>query len=273
MTTLKTKSGVELYYKDWGKGQPVVFCHGWPLNADMWEYQMMFLAERGYRVIAHDRRGFGRSSQPWEGYDYDHFADDLAELINTLDLRNVTLVGFSMGGGEVARYLSRHGTGRVSKAVLVGAVTPFLLKTDEHPAGTPRSMFDGIRAGLLADRPQFFSEFGKLFTGANRPDSKVSQGLLTWTLSMALMASLKGTHDCVAAFSETDFRKDLAAFKLPTLVIHGDDDQIVPFDISGKLAAQMIPGTRLEVYPGAPHALYFTHKDRMNAELLSFIKG
>jgi non-heme chloroperoxidase len=272
MTTIKTRDGTEIYYKDWGTGKPVVLCHGWPLNADMWEYQMTFLASRGLRCVAHDRRGFGRSGQPWTGYDYNTFADDLAALIESLDLKDITLAGFSMGGGEVARYLGRHGTKRVAKAALISAVTPFLLKTADHPEGVDRSVFDGLRAGIALDRPQFFSDFGKVFTGANRPGAKVSQGALDWTLFLALQASLKGTLDCVGAFSETDFRSDLKAFKLPTLVIHGDDDQVVPFALSGSVAAKMIPGSRLEVYKGAPHGLYFTHKDRLNADLLAFVK-
>jgi len=272
MPTVKTRDHTEIYYKDWGAGKPIVLCHGWPLNADMWEYQMNFLASRGLRCVAYDRRGFGRSSQPWTGYDYDTFADDLAALIETLNLTDITLVGFSMGGGEVARYIGRHGTGRLAKAVLIGAVTPLLIQRTDHQAGVPRTVFDGIRAGIEADRPQFFSEFGKPFLGANRAGAKVSDGVLAWTLAMALQASLKGTLDCVNAFSETDFRPDLKKFDVPALIIHGDDDQIVPIDIAGREAAKMIAGARLEVYPGAPHGLYFTHKDRLNEDLLSFTR-
>ncbi len=273
MAMIKTSDGTELYYKDWGSGKPIVFSHGWPLNADMWEYQMEFLASHGLRCIAHDRRGFGRSSQPWTGGDYDTFADDLAALINALDLQDVTLVGFSMGGGEVARYIGRHGSNRVSKAALLGAVTPFLLKTADNPDGVDKSVFDGMRAGITADRAEFFNGFGKVFMGADRPGSKVSPGALTQTHSMALMASLKSTLDCVIAFSETDFRPDLKAFSMPTLIVHGDDDAIVPIDLTARLAAQMVTGSKLEVYPGAPHGFCFTHKDRLNADLLAFING
>jgi pimeloyl-ACP methyl ester carboxylesterase len=272
MATIKTRDGTELYYKDWGAGKPVVLSHGWPLNADMWEYQMVALASQGLRCIAHDRRGFGRSSQPWSGYDYDTFADDLATLIDTLDLNEVTLVGFSMGGGEVARYIGRHGTKRIARAVLMSAVTPLLLKQPDHPEGVEQPVFDGIRAGIAADRPQFFKDFGKAFFGANRPGSKVSEGILIWNLNLALQASLKGTLDCVTAFSATDFRADLKAFNVPTLVMHGDDDQIVPIDITGRAAAKAIPQARLKVYAGAPHGLYFTHKDELSADLLSFIR-
>jgi pimeloyl-ACP methyl ester carboxylesterase len=272
MAIIETDDGTEIYYKDWGSGQPVVFCHGWPLNADMWEYQMNFLAAEGFRCIAYDRRGFGRSDQPWEGYDYDTFAADLSDLIDALELEDVILVGFSMGGGEVARYIGRYGTDSVARAVLVSAVPPFLMKSADNPQGVDRSVFDGIRAGIAADRPQFFAEFGKAFTGANRPGSKVSQGILDWTLFLALQASLKGTLDCVDAFSETDFRDDLQAFDVPTLVIHGDDDQIVPFEISGKASAAAIEGAQLKVYHGAPHGLYFTHKDQLNADLLAFFR-
>ncbi len=272
MPTTKTKDGTELYYKDWGTGRPVVFIHGWPLQSDMWEYQMNYLASRGLRCIAYDCRGFGRSSQPWTGYDYDTFADDLATMLDTLDLEGATLVGFSMGGGEVARYIAKHGTKRVAKAVLVAAVTPFLLKTPDHP-GVDRPTLDGIRAGIAADRPQFFTDFGRAFLGADDPGAKVSKGALDWTLFLAMQASLKGTLDCVKAFSETDFRADLKAFKLPTLVIHGDADHIVPFELSGPLAAKAIAGARLEVYKGAPHGLYLTHKERLNEDLLAFVQG
>ncbi|MGO8797596.1 MAG: alpha/beta fold hydrolase [Roseiarcus sp.] len=270
MAMIETDDGTEIYYKDWGSGTPVVFCHGWPLNADMWENQMNFLAAAGFRCVAHDRRGFGRSDQPWEGYDYDTFAGDLSDLIDALELEDVILVGFSMGGGEVARYIGRYGTDSVAKAVLVSSVPPFLLKGADNPQGVDRAVFDGIRAGIGADRAQFFADFGKAFTGANRPGSKVSQGMLDWTHFLALQASLKGTLDCVNAFSETDFREDLKAFDVPTLVIHGDDDQIVPFEVSGKASAAAIEGAALKVYKGAPHGLYFTHKDQLNADLLAF---
>jgi pimeloyl-ACP methyl ester carboxylesterase len=273
MSTITTRDGTEIYYKDWGSGQPIVFSHGWPLDADMWEYQMNFLAEKGYRVIAYDRRGFGRSGQPWDGYNYDTFADDLSELIDKLDLKDAVLVGFSMGGGDVARYIGRHGVKRLSKAVLLGAVTPIFIKTEDHPEGVDKSVFDGIKAGIRADRPQFLSDFGSVFYGTNRPGSKVSPGILTQTLNIALLASLKGTLDCVTAFSETDFRDDMKKFSIPTLVIHGDDDQVVPLAATGKLAAAMVPGSQLKVYAGAPHALCFTHKDQLNEDLLSFLKS
>ncbi|NDL65131.1 alpha/beta fold hydrolase [Acerihabitans arboris] len=272
MNTFITRDGTEIYFKDWGRGQPIIFVHGWPLDADMWEYQMNFLAGNGYRTIAYDRRGFGRSSQPWDGYDYDTFADDLDELLQKLDIRQAVLIGFSMGGGEVARYIARHGTRRLAKAVLISAVTPLFIKTADHPAGVDKSVFDGIKAGLAADRPQFLSDFSAVFYGTNRADSKVSAGILAQTLNMALLASIKGTIDCVTAFSETDFRQDMQAFSLPTLVIHGDDDRVVPFEATGKLAAAAIPSSILKMYPGAPHALCFTHKDKLNQDLLAFIK-
>lgn len=273
MTTLTLRDGTELYYKDWGTGQPILLSHGWPLSADMWEYQMLFLAQRGYRVIAFDRRGFGRSSQPWEGYDYDTFADDIAELVEKLDLKNVVLAGFSMGGGDVVRYIARKGTARVAKLALISAVTPLFMKTADHPEGTDKAVFEGIRAGLAADRPQFLDDFSTLFYGTNRQGAKVSQGILKQTLAIALQASIKGTIDCVTAFSETDFRPDMKKIDVPTLVIHGDDDQVVPMAATGKLAAELIAGSRLKVYAGAPHATCFTHKDQVNADLLAFIQS
>jgi pimeloyl-ACP methyl ester carboxylesterase len=270
MPTINARDGTEIYYKDWGAGRPVVLIHGWPLNADMWEYQMTALAAQGLRCIAHDRRGFGRSGQPWSGYDYDTLTDDVATLIDALDLTDIVLVGFSMGGGEVARYLSRHGSKRVAKAVVVGSVLPFLLKTTDNPGGVEPAMFDGIRAAIAADRQQFFAEFGKMFTGANRPGSRVSDGALRWTWLMAMQASLKATLECVRAFSETDFRPDAKAFTVPTLIVHGDDDQIVPLELSSALTAKLIAGAKLSVYQGAPHGLYLTHRDRLNGELLAF---
>ncbi|NVZ64898.1 alpha/beta hydrolase [Pseudomonas gingeri] len=272
MSTFVTRDGTEIYYKDWGSGKPVVFSHGWPLDADMWEYQMEYLSRRGYRTIAFDRRGFGRSGQPWDGYDYDTFADDLAGLIEHLDLEAVTLVGFSMGGGDVSRYIARHGSRRVAGLVLLGAVTPLFIQTDDHPQGVPKAVFDGIRAGLLKDRAQFIADFASPFYGTNH-GQVVSQGVLTQTLNIALMASLKGTVDCVTAFSETDFRADMARIDVPTLVIHGDDDQIVPFEATGKLAAAMIPGARLKVYAGAPHGFAATHGQALNEDLLAFLAG
>ena len=273
MATITTKDGTEIYYKDWGSGQPVVFVHGWPLNADMWEYQMNYLASRGYRVVAHDRRGFGRSSQPWTGYDYDTFADDVAALIDHLDLKDVILVGHSMGGGEVARYVGRHGTKRLAKAVFIAAVTPFLLKTADNPSGLDMSAFDGIRSGIAGDRLQFFEDLSASFYGADLPDAKVSRGTRDWFFGMAALGTYKSCYDCVKAFSETDFRGDLKKFDVPTLVIHGDADQIVPIGVSGPLTAKLVKGAELEVYKGAPHGLVTTHKDQLNADLLAFAES
>lgn len=274
MSFIEARDGTPLFYKDWGAGKPVVLVHGWPLNADMWEYQAPFLAENGCRVIAYDRRGFGRSGQPWSGYDYDTMADDLAALFDALDLRDATLVGFSMGGGEVARYLSRHGgSGRVSRAVLVSAVTPFLLRTEDNPGGVDRSVFDDMVVNLQADRPAFLASFGKQFFGAGLLNFSISNELLQWAGNLALMASPKATLDCVRAFSETDFRGDLPQIRVPVLVIHGDADGTVPIDAAGRRAAAMIPGARLLEYKGAPHGLFFTEKDRLNQDLLRFIGG
>jgi non-heme chloroperoxidase len=273
MPTIETPDGTQIYYKDWGSGPPVVFIHGWPLNADMWEYQMPWLTAQGFRCIAYDRRGFGRSSQPWAGYDYDTFADDLAALLDRLDLQGVTLVGFSMGGGEVARYLSRHGTGRIAKAVLVAAVTPFLLKTPDHPDGADRSVFDGIVASLNDDRPNFLAGFAKSLYGVGLLSKPVSDEQLQWSLNLAMQASPKATIDCVRAFGHTDFRPDMRAFTVPTLVIHGEADATVPIDISGRAAARAIPGARLIVYAGAPHGLFITDKDRLNGDLLEFLRS
>ncbi|RMV98963.1 Arylesterase [Pseudomonas caricapapayae] len=272
MSTFNTKDGTEIYYKDWGTGKPVLFSHGWPLDADMWEYQMEYLSSRGYRTIAFDRRGFGRSSQPWTGYDYDTFADDIAELIGHLDLRDVTLVGFSMGGGDVTRYIAKYGSERVAKLALLGSVTPFFLKTEDNPEGVDKSVFDGIKEGLLKDRAQFISDFATPFYGLNK-GQKVSEGVLTQTLNIALLASLKGTLDCVTAFSATDFRADMAKIDVPTLVIHGDGDQVVPFEASGKRAAELIKGAELKVYPGAPHGFAVTHAETLNKDLLTFVQG
>ncbi|GLK89353.1 alpha/beta fold hydrolase [Pseudomonas turukhanskensis] len=270
MSTFKTKDGTEIYFKDWGSGKPVLFSHGWPLDADMWEYQMEYLSSRGYRTIAFDRRGFGRSSQPWSGYDYDTFADDIAQLIDHLDLKEVTLVGFSMGGGDVSRYIGKYGSARVAKLALLGAVTPIFGQTADFPQGVEKSVFDGIKGGLLKDRAQFISDFATPFYGINQ-GQVVSDGVLTQTLNIALLASLKGTVDCVTAFADTDFRPDMAKIDVPTLVIHGDGDQIVPFETTGKLAAQLIKGAQLKVYKGAPHGFAVTHAQQLNEDLLSFI--
>ncbi|MEN0578968.1 alpha/beta hydrolase [Phytobacter palmae] len=272
MSTIKTQDGTQIYYKDWGAGKPVLFSHGWPLDGDMWDSQLNFLAERGYRVIAFDRRGFGRSDQPWEGYNYDTFASDINDLITTLDLQDVTLVGFSMGGGDVSRYIGRYGTARVKALVLLGAVTPIFGKTADYPQGVDSSVFEGIRDGLRKDRAQFISDFATPFYGINAGQT-VSQGVLTQTLNIALLASLKGTIDCVTAFGETDFRSDIAKVNVPTLVIHGSNDQIVPFESTGKVAAEMIPGAQLKVYDNGPHGFAVTHQDQLNNDLLSFLQS
>jgi non-heme chloroperoxidase len=272
MNTTNTQDGTHIYYKDWGNGRPVVFSHGWPLSADAFEDQMFFLASRGYRCIAHDRRGHGRSSQPWNGYDYNTFADDLATLIETLDLKDAILVGHSMGGGEIARYIGRHGSKRVAKAVLIAAIPPLMLKTEANPDGLPIEAFDGIRAGVLADRSQFFKDFTLPFYGYNRPDAKVSEGVRESYWRQGMNGSLKATFDCIKAFSETDFTEDLKKFDVPTLIIHGDDDQIVPIGISGLLSARLVKGATLKIYSGASHGLCTTHKDQINQDLLEFIK-
>jgi non-heme chloroperoxidase len=270
-----TRDGVQLYYKDWGpKAGPVVtFSHGWPLSSDSWESQMLFLASQGYRVVAHDRRGHGRSSQPWDGNDMDHYADDLAAVIKALDLKDVTLVGFSTGGGEVARYIGRHGTARVKKAVLVSSVPPMMLKTADNPGGLPIEVFDGIRKGSQANRSQLYLDIAAgPFYGYNRPGAKPSQGLIQSFWAQGMQAGHKNTYDSIAAFSATDFRADLKKFDVPTLVIHGDDDQIVPIDLSGKASAALIRNAELIVYPGAPHGITDTHKDRLNQDLLDFVR-
>ncbi len=272
MSTFTTKDGTELYYKDWGSGQPVVFSHGWPLTADAWDDQMFHLASHGYRCIAHDRRGHGRSSQPWHGNDMDTYADDLAGLIEHLDLRDVILVGHSTGGGEVTRYVGRHGTGRVAQVVLIGAVPPLMLRTPTNPDGQPREVFDEIRDGLLRDRSQYYRDLSAPFYGANRPGAEVSDGTREAFWFWCMQAGLKNAYDCVKAFSETDFTEDLRKFDVPTLIIHGEDDQIVPIAASAMRSAELVEDATLKVYPGAPHGLTVTHKDRLNADLLEFFQ-
>ena len=270
---ITTKDGVEIFYKDWGQGPPVMFSHGWPLNADAWDGQLLFLAQNGYRAIAHDRRGHGRSSQASMNNDMDGYADDLATVIETLDLDEVTLVGHSTGGGEVARYIGRHGTSRVAKAVLIAAVPPLVLKTKSNPEGLPIDVFDGLRAGLFNDRSQFYKDFAMMFYGANRPGAKVSQGVLDQFWLWSMQAGLKNAYDSIKAFSETDFTEDLKKFDIPTLVLHGEDDQVVPIRDSAKKSARLIKGAKEIYYPGAPHGITTTHQDRINADLLAFIKG
>jgi non-heme chloroperoxidase len=272
MPTLTTKDGTQIYYKDWGTGQPVVFSHGWPLSADAWEDQMIFLADRGYRCIAHDRRGHGRSSQPWSGNEMNTYADDLAELTDSLSLKDAVHIGHSTGGGEVARYIGRHGTKRVAKAVLLSAVPPLMLKTAANPGGLPVAVFDQIRAGVLSDRSQFFKDLSEPFYGANRPGSKVSQGLRDSFWLQGMVAGHKAVFDCIKAFSETDFTEDLAKFDVPTLILHGDDDQIVPIAASAMLSSKLVKNSTLKVISGAPHGLCSTLKDQVNAELLAFLQ-
>jgi non-heme chloroperoxidase len=272
--TITTKDGTQIYYKDWGSGPPVVFSHGWPLSSDSWEAQMLFLASNGYRCIAHDRRGHGRSSQPWDGNEMNTYADDLAALMDTLNLKNTVLIGFSAGGGEVARYIGRHGSKRLSKAALVASVPPLMLKTAANPGGLPIEVFDGIRAGALADRSKLYQELASgPFFGFNRPGAKVSRGMIDHFWLQGMQASHKATFDCIKAFSETDFTEDLKKFDVPTLVLHGDDDQIVPIGASALASSKLVKNAKLVIYPGAPHGLTDTHKDRLNADLLAFLKS
>lgn len=273
MSTLVMKDGTQIYYKDWGSGQPVVFSHGWPLNSDSWEAQMMFLASKGYRCIAHDRRGHGRSSQPWNGNDMDTYADDLAQLIESLDLKATVLIGFSAGGGEVARYIGRHGTNRLAKVALIAAVPPLMLKTTTNPRGLPIEEFDKIRLGSLADRSQFYKDIAAgPFFGANRQGNKVTLGMIDSFWLQGMSAGNKNTYDCIKAFSETDFTADLKKIDIPTLIIHGDDDQIVPIGASALSSSKIVKNAILKIYKGAPHGLAYTHQDQLNTDLLEFLK-
>jgi non-heme chloroperoxidase len=274
MSTFTTQDGTQLYYKVWGEGPTVVFSHGWPLTADSWEAQMHFLADHGYRCIAHDRRGHGRSDQPWHGNDMDTYADDLAQLLEALDVKDAALFGFSTGGGEVARYIGRHGTGRLKKAGLISAVPPLMVQTPANPGGLPVSVFDGIRAGLVADRSQLFRDIPSgPFFGYNRAGATPSQGVIeSWWLQ-GMLGGHKNTYDCIKAFSETDFTEDLKKFDIPTLIIHGDDDQIVPIDAAARASAKLVPNAKLIVYPGAPHGITDTHKQKLNQDLLDFLRS
>jgi non-heme chloroperoxidase len=273
MTTITVKDGTRIFYKDWGNGQPVVFSHGWPLCADAWDSQMMFLAEHGYRVIAHDRRSHGRSTQTWAGNDMDTYSDDLATLIEALDLKGATLIGHSTGGGEVARYIGRHGTKRVAKAVLISAVPPQMVKSDANPGGLPMSVFDGIRSGVMNDRSQFYKDLATPFYGYNRPTAKASQGVIDSFWLQGMLGGIKGQYDCIKQFSETDFTADLKKFNVPALVLHGDDDQIVPIKAAGELSSKLIPHASFKVIPGASHGMCTVNADTINAALLEFLKG
>ena len=272
MPDITTKDGAAIFYKDWGSGQPVVFSHGWPLNSDAWDEQLFLFASNGFRAIAHDRRGHGRSSQTWTGNDMDTYADDLATLVKALDLNDAIHIGHSTGGGEVARYLGRHGTSRAAKAVFVDSVPPFLLKTPDNPEGLPKEVYDQIRQGIARDRAQFYTEFSAIFYGTNRPNAKVSQGILDQFWRLSMQAGLVAAYQCIKAFGETDFREDLKKIDIPTLVIHGDDDQVVPFPLSGARTVKLIPGATLKVYAGAPHGLMSTHPNQFNKDLLDFAR-
>ncbi len=273
MGTITAKDGTQLYYKDWGEGPAVTFSHGWPLSSDAWDGQMLFLAQNGFRVVAHDRRGHGRSSQASSGNDMNGYADDLATVIEALDLRNATLVGHSTGGGEVARYIGRHGTTRVAKAILIAAVPPIMVKSAANPEGLPLEVFDGLRKGILEDRSQFYKDLAPMFYGANRPGAKVSQGTLDQFWLWSMQAGLKNAYESIKAFSETDFTEDLKKFDVPTLVLHGEDDQIVPVNNSARKSARLIKGAKDIYYPGAPHGITATHQNQVNADLLTFIKA
>jgi len=272
MPTITTKDGTTIFYKDWGKGQPIVFSHGWPLTADDWDTQMLFFGQRGFRVIAHDRRGHGRSDQTWDGNDMDTYADDLAQLTEKLDLRDAIHVGHSTGGGEVARYIGRHGTKRVAKAVLIGAVPPLMLKTASNPGGLPIDVFDQIRAGVAANRPQFYKDLTLPFYGYNRPGAKVSEGIREHWWLQGMLGGIKAHYDCIKAFSETDFTGDLKKFDVPTLILHGDDDQIVPIGASALLSSKLVKNSTLKVYPGFPHGMCTTHPEVINPDLLAFFQ-
>jgi non-heme chloroperoxidase len=273
MGTFTTKDGTEIYYKDWGEGQPIVFSHGWPLTADDWDGQMLFFGQRGYRVIAHDRRGHGRSGQTWNGNDMDTYADDLAQLFEKLDLKDAIMVGHSTGGGEVARYLGRHGTKRIEKAALISAITPLMLKTEKNPTGAPISVFDDLRAQLAANRPQFYVDITLPFYGYNRPGAKISEGIRQHWWLQGMMGSIKAHYDCIKVFSETDLTEDLKKIDIPVLVLHSEDDQIVPIAAAGPMAAKLLKHATLKVYKGLPHGMPTTHADQINADLLAFFKG
>ncbi|MCU1309777.1 MAG: Alpha/beta hydrolase [Candidatus Angelobacter sp.] len=271
MSTITTKDGTQIYYKDWGTGQPMVFSHGWPLTADDWDAQMLFFGQHGFRVIAHDRRGHGRSTQTWDGNEMDTYADDLAALTEKLDLKDAIHVGHSTGGGEVARYIGRHGSKRVAMAVLISAVPPLMLKTDKNPGGLPLSVFDGLRAQLVANRAEFYRDITLPFYGYNRPGAKISEGIRQHWWLQGMMGGAKPHYDCIRAFSETDFTEDLKKFDVPTLIMHGDDDQIVPIGAAGLMSAKIVKNATLKVYPGFPHGMFKTHADQINADLLEFV--
>jgi non-heme chloroperoxidase len=273
MKTIKAKDNTSIFYRDWGSGQPIVFSHGWPLNGDAWGEQMLFFAAHGYRCVAHDRRGHGRSGNTWQGNEMDTYADDLAQVMDQLDLKNATLVGHSTGGGEITHYLGRHGTRRVARAVLVGAVPPLLLQSAANPQGVPMALFDGLRASIASDRSQFYKEFSEPFYGANRAGSKVSEGVLDQFWLMSMQVAINGAFDCIKAFSETDFTEDLKRIDVPTLMIHGDDDQIVPIAASARRSIELVKQATLKVYPGAPHGLMVTHREQFNADLLGFLES